>query len=144
MSGIDKKIWKLSIVGDGFERVSLEKLVKEKDLLQNVTFCGYQKEVKNFYVEHDILIVPSLKEPFGRVVIEAMQFAIPVIASNVDGPSEIIKDGEDGILFESGNVEALREAIDFLIKNPQKRIRIGGNGREKQKIFSEEVFMENY
>jgi glycosyltransferase involved in cell wall biosynthesis len=142
LSGIDKKIWKLSIVGDGFERISLEKLVKEKDLLQNVTFCGYQKEVKNFYVEHDILIVPSLKEPFGRVVIEAMQFAIPVIASNVDGPSEIIKDGEDGILFESGNVEALRGAIDFLIKNPQKRIRIGENGKEKQKIFSEEVFME--
>jgi glycosyltransferase involved in cell wall biosynthesis len=142
LADIDKKIWKLSIVGDGLERIPLEKLVKDRGLLQNVVFCGYQKEVKNFYAENDIVIVPSLKEPFGRVVIEAMQFAIPVIASDTDGPSEIIENGKDGFLFKTGDVEALKEAIDFLIKNPQKRIQIGENGREKQKLFSEEVFME--
>lgn len=142
LSGIDKKYWRLSILGDGPKEEFLKKLVDDNNLSQNIIFYGYQEEVKNFYASHDVLIVPSSRESFGRVIIEAMQFAIPVIASNIDGPSEIIKDGEDGILFESGNVEALRNSIDFLIKNPQKRIQIGKNGREKQKLFSEEVFME--
>ncbi|MFH0969693.1 MAG: glycosyltransferase family 4 protein [Patescibacteria group bacterium] len=142
LKNIDKKLWTLSIVGNGTEKIIFKKLAKDCEILDNITFYGYQEKVNDFYRDHDIVIVPSLKEPFGRVVIEAMQFAVPVIASDIDGPAEIIENSKDGILFEMGNSKALKEAINYLIENPEKRIELGLSGREKQKLFSEEIFME--
>lgn len=142
LTGIDKKLWKLSIVGDGSEKEFLKELVKDNNLSQNVTFYGYQEEIKEFYINNDILIVPSLKEPFGRVIIEAMQLSLPVIASNIDGPAEIIENGKDGILFNPGDSKDLARAIKFLINNPQERYQMGLAGREKQKLFSGEIFIE--
>jgi len=134
--------WSLSIVGEGEEENTLKKLSTDLGLSNRVIFYGYQKEIEKFYSSHDILVVPSLEEPFGRIIIEAMQFEMAVVASNAGGPSEIIENEKDGLLFEPGNVHALKQAVDELMENPQKRFLLGQAGKERQKIFSEKVFTE--
>jgi glycosyltransferase involved in cell wall biosynthesis len=140
---LESKKWKLSIVGDGPEMKNLKRLSKKMGLEKEITFFGFQESVEKFYRSHDILIVPSLKEEFGLVIIEAMQFGVTVIGSNKGGIPEIIENGKDGLLFESQNVKSLSEVIEYLINDPDKRIQIGLNGREKvNNIFTEKYFTE--
>ena len=76
------------------------------------------------------MLVPSLwQEPFGLVVAEAMARGLPVIASNVGGPSEIITHGKNGLLVEAGDECALAVAISQLIQDPDKRQRFGEAAR---------------
>jgi len=141
LSCIDNKNWILSIVGEGSEMENLRRLAKEKGLLQKITFYGFQEDVDRFYKSHNILIVPSLNEPFGRVIIEAMQYDIAIIGSNNGGIPEIIDDGKDGILFETGDVKALSKAIENLIDDHDKRTKLGLQGKEKiNTMFSEKNF----
>ena len=140
---IRNKNWKLSIVGDGFERKNLERMVKENGLSEKVAFFGFQKSVEKFYKSHDILIAPSLHEALGMVILEAMQFGIAVIGSKSGGIPEIIENDDDGILFETDDICSLRNAIENLINDQKKRIQIGLNGMKKvENIFSEKIFTE--
>lgn len=140
---LENKNWRLSIIGDGAEIKNLKRLVRKKGLLKEITFYGFQKSVEKFYEGHDILIVPSLNEEFGLVIIEAMQFGVAVIGSDKGGIPEIIENGKDGLLFKSGNVKSLSAAIEYLINNPNKRIQIGLQGKEKvENMFTEKHFIE--
>ncbi|MCK4233396.1 glycosyltransferase family 4 protein, partial [candidate division WOR-3 bacterium] len=116
----------LTIVGDGKKsyKRDLRKIAKENDIIDRVDFVGKvtREELKNFYRDNDILLFPTYswyKEPFGIVILEAMNQGISVIASNSGGPKEIITDGENGLLFESGKVESLTKKIINLVKAPQ-------------------------
>jgi glycosyltransferase involved in cell wall biosynthesis len=65
----------------------------------------------------DILILPSIEEGFGRVLLEAMSMHLPIIASNVGGIPLVIDDRQDGLLFEVGDVGTLKEHVLFLLDN---------------------------
>jgi len=135
--------WKLSIVGNGPEMKKLKIMAIKKGLSEKITFYGFRENIRDFYRSHDILIVPSMKEEFGLVILEAMEFGVPVIGSDSGGIPEIIKNERDGLLFEPGNPVSLSASIKYLIKNPEKRVSIGLKGMEKVKrIFSENDFRE--
>ncbi|MFC1595770.1 glycosyltransferase family 4 protein [Candidatus Margulisiibacteriota bacterium] len=85
----------------------IEGFCKRKGLKDDVIWRGSVESIADFYREMDIVVVPSLSEPFGRVVIEAMAAGKPVIGSNCGGIPEIIKDGETGFLAEAGNSQNL-------------------------------------
>jgi glycosyltransferase involved in cell wall biosynthesis len=141
---LKNKNWNLSIVGDGVEMPGLRELVKKNGLQKKITFYGFQEHVENFYRSHDILILPSLKEEFGLVLLEAMQFGLAVIGSGSGGIPEIIEDGIDGLLFESGNSNSLSTVIEYAINNPEIRNRIGSRGKKKVKrLFPEDGFKKN-
>ena len=113
----------LNVFGDGDEvyRRELEAFLQEKQLTQFVTFHGRvpQDELIQHYDRSDIMLIPSLwKEPFGLVVAEAMARGLPVIASKVGGPAEIITHGVDGWLVEPGDERALATAINQLLDDP--------------------------
>lgn len=91
---------KFIIVGDGPMRNELESNVKEFGVYDKVFFLGYQKDVPNLMKQMDIIVVPSIREPFGNVVIEAALAKKPVVASNVDGIAETVVDGETGFLVD--------------------------------------------
>ena len=102
----------LNIFGDGDEVYirELEAFLQQKQLVQYVTFHGKvpQDELIKHYDRSDIMLVPSIwKEPFGLVVAEAMARGLPIIASNLGGPTEIVTQDVDGLLIEPGNVQAL-------------------------------------
>lgn len=111
-SQVQNKNIMLYICGDG----DLKDFVEEscnKD--KRIIYKGKlnSKELKEAYIESDVLIVPSIwDEPFGRVVIEGNQFGLPVIASNKGGIPEIVKNIQGGELFNSDNLEDLKSKIN--------------------------------
>jgi glycosyltransferase involved in cell wall biosynthesis len=124
----------LHIVGDGDETYSneLQAFLRDRHMTEMVTFHGKvpQDELIKHYDLSDVMLVPSLwKEPFGLVVAEAMARALSVIASNLGGPAEILTHGQNGLLVEAGNEQALASAIRQLIENPATRQRLGQAAR---------------
>jgi glycogen(starch) synthase len=97
------------------------------DLRSRVHFTGWlaPHEVAEWYRVADILVVPSWYEPFGMVVLEGMLHALPIAASAVGGPSEILAHERTGLLFEPRDVGALAEVILRLVKDPALRLRLG-------------------
>jgi glycogen synthase len=116
----------LNIFGNG-DKVYVDELqafLKEKGLAHMVTFHGRvpQDELIQHYDQSDIMLVPSLwQEPFGLIIAEAMARGVPVIASNLGGPAEILTHDVDGLLVEPGNEQALALAIQQLSEHPEQR-----------------------
>lgn len=95
----------------------LKDLARRYHLEDIVDFVGYRKDIPDVMSLLDLLICPSLREPFGRVVIEAMACGTPVVASAVGGIVEIFKDNCGGRFFRVGDVESLIDNVIFFFKN---------------------------
>lgn len=108
---------KLNIIGTGSIENKLKELTERAGMKHNVKFMGYCKNVAELYPGFDLLILPSLFEGFGLVVIEAMAANVPVIVSNIDGLREIVSPKE-GILIKPGSTKEICNAI---IKSHKKR-----------------------
>lgn len=111
---------KFTIIGEdttsnGDFIIQLQQLTAELKLETKVYFSGFKANVPQIMRALDILVVPSLSEPFGRVVIEAMAMKTPVIASRVGGIPDIIEDGVNGILIPLKNPKAISEAVIKLL-----------------------------
>ena len=127
--------WRCAVFGDLTESQDYtEKLhdqLRAGGLSDRVDWAGYISDLDRIYVMIDVLAVPSVREPFGRVAAEAMASGIPVVAFAVDGLKEIVVHGETGFLVPSGDVDALAEALRRLIEDPVLRREMGSRGRER-------------
>ena len=114
---------------------ALEQQVKELGLEKRVLFLGQlnRQDLEMAYLAADLFVLPSLSEVFGLVILEAMSYGRCVIASNVLGPSVIIQNNKNGILFEVGNSLELAEKIDYLLVNEGLREKIGAAARKEIK-----------
>jgi glycosyltransferase involved in cell wall biosynthesis len=110
--------------------------VAEASLQGTVRFLGETEDVRSVLGASDALLIPSWEEPFGRSMIEGMAMGLPVIATNVGGPAEVIDDGVDGLLLAPREPEAWAQAISRLIEAPQERARIAEAGRRRSRDFS--------
>ena len=97
----------------------LKKMARDLGVKDLVHFLGFRSDIPDLMSMCDLVVVPSLKEPFGRVVIEAMACGTPVVASAVDGILEIFKNGEGGLFFNAGSVSELTEKVKYFFDNPQ-------------------------
>jgi glycosyltransferase involved in cell wall biosynthesis len=128
------------IIGDtksGYYDDYYMQLLNQIDVLGisgKVIFKGFTKNIHEIYPRLDISVVPSLREPFGMVLIEAMAFSKPVIATNVGGPLDIVTD-QTGILVPVNDPDALAAAILKLIHDPQTRESMGKAGRKRVESF---------
>jgi glycosyltransferase involved in cell wall biosynthesis len=112
----------------------LKELLKEYGLEDIFIFTGYQRDVKPYLKDFDIFVIPSsYEDPFPRVVIEAMAFALPVIGFRVGGIAEAVQDGVTGILSESGNSKQMGESMVRLILDRETKLSMGAAGRERVK-----------
>ena len=93
----------------------------------NLIYIGIIKDVYFYLNKADILIFPSIYPHFAKPVIEAGMCKVPVIASNIEGMNEILKNEENGLLVEPHNSYALAEAINYLASNPELRKEMGDN-----------------
>ena len=124
----------LLIVGEGSLRDKLEKLTESLNLSDSVRFTGKVKN--NAVVESlhkmDIFVVPSISpsETFGVAAVEASSCSIPVIASDIGGLPEVVKDGTTGFLVPPCDVNAIADRIIRLIDNPGLRLQMGIEGRK--------------
>ena len=110
----------LLIIGNGSERKNLENLVEKLKLKEKVKFLGQvpNKEIPEYLAMADCFVLPSLKEGFGIVILEAQAAGIPVIGTKVGGILDLIKDQETGILVEPSNSEEIAGAIAKIYSNP--------------------------
>ena len=117
----------LSIVGSGNQEKSLKLLAQNLGIADRVLFVGSIKWGESLFSRMraaDILVLPSYTEGLPLVVIEAMSQGLPVIASDVGGIPELIKNHDTGLLVPAGNHLALSTAIKLLVKDPGLRMKI--------------------
>jgi len=103
--------------------------ITENGLLDSIFIMGHQDYVDELIAAMDIVLVPSVPEPFGLVVIEAMRLKKPVVAFNIGGPSEIIENEKTGVLVDDITPEGLVKAVVGLRKDNEKLLAMGENAR---------------
>jgi glycosyltransferase involved in cell wall biosynthesis len=136
---------KLLVVGDGPDRSQLIRRSKILGIADHVLWFGFKEpaETLQLYSIMDVVAVPSLFEGFGLTAAEAMAAGRPVIASDVDGLKEVIKDGVTGYLVPIGNSNVMAKRLVELLFNPSKAQAMGEAGRQRVKQhFSLERFAE--
>jgi glycosyltransferase involved in cell wall biosynthesis len=107
----------------------LEKLVLGLGLVDRVTFVGFQQDIGRVYRSLDVLVHASDREPFGRVLIEAMARRVPVIATAAGGVPEIVWHDRTGFLVRVGDVNQIAECLRILLVDPERRRRMGMEAR---------------
>ena len=112
------------LVGDGPERPAVEALARRRGLAGRVRFLGYRRDVPAILRDADLFVLPSLWEPFGIAVVEAMVLRVPVAAVRAGGVPEIVTDEETGLLAEPGDAEGLAKNIRRLLSDPGLRDRL--------------------
>lgn len=138
---------KLLIVGQGGYKGQLEKLVIELGLEGRVEFVHHvpQAALREYMRSCQVLVLPSLSEGLGRVLVEAMACGKPTIGTNVGGIPSLIHDGVNGFLIPPNDPEALAEKLIYLLSNKDEAVRMGAKGREfVAKAFSTERYVEGY
>ena len=113
-------------------RKKLENLVQQYDLTKNIKFVDHCKKMPLAYYLSDVVVSSSIEpEAFGRVSIEAQSMKKPIIASNIGGSNETIIDNKTGLLFESGNPQALSNKLKEIIKLDTLTLDLMGNEGRK-------------
>jgi len=115
---------------EGF-RNTLEKMVRSYAIDDRVHFAGHSTNIPAVMASLDVLVVPSLDEPFGYINIEAGASGVPVVASRVGGIPEIIVDGVTGYLVESKNPEQIAAKTSELLKREELRKKMGQAARKR-------------
>lgn len=117
------------IAGEGDERGALEALIRELDLSPCVKLVGWTDDVAGFLATGDVFAFPSHQEGFPLTLLEAMAVGLPVVATEIDGPNEILKDGVHGRLVPDDDVDRLAEALGEVVADPETAVRLGEAAR---------------
>ena len=132
---------KVIILGDGSLKEELLNLAKKLKIETIVQFCGTSKEPELYFAASDVFILPSVFEGLGIVILEAFRACVPVIASDLEGPRELIKPGNNGWLFKAEDYIKLSKLIIEMHDNPELGKLIGRNGFES---FKNKFEISNY
>ncbi|WP_457673035.1 glycosyltransferase [Thiolapillus sp.] len=120
---------RLVIIGDGELRPMLEKLVRDLAIADRARFLGDRRDVAELLAGMDLFVLPSTQEGHSISLIEACASGLPIIATNVGGNPEIVRDGFNGLLIESENTGELASRMEDLLRDREKREKFGQNGR---------------
>lgn len=137
---------KLLWVGDGWWRERLLGRVKQMGLAGRVITTGLvpPEVIPKYMAAMDVLIHPSYREGLPRTVTQALLSAVPAIAYDVDGTREVCIDGVTGRLLQPGDLNALRDAVLWMMEHPRERVEMGARGREMCKVqFAAETMVND-
>lgn len=137
--------WKIDIYGAGDWEEHLNQMINDYNIRQSMTI---NKPTPNIFEEYDhssLFVLSSRYEGFGLVLIEAMSCGVPCISFDCHhGPSDIITNGEDGILVHLGDIKKLAESIEWMIIHREERERMSKNAREKAKKYLAGIIMPQW
>jgi len=121
----------LEIAGRGPLEPALKALAAELEIQDAVTFLGHVSPIQSAIERAAVVVVPSMGEGFGMVALEAMERARPVIAANIGGLGELVRDGETGVLVPAGEAEPLADAIVRVAGDLELARAMGDAGRRR-------------
>lgn len=124
--------WRYRVIGGGELRATLERRATGSGIAARVEFLGAQDQavVRRALAEADIFLLPSLAEALPIAIMEALAMEVPVVATDVGGVAELVRDGQTGRLVPPGDAAALERALrDLIAAGPGARRRLGANGR---------------
>jgi glycosyltransferase involved in cell wall biosynthesis len=120
---------RFACAGDGPLRDRLLAQARELGVAGRVAFLGYRDDLPSLLAACDLVVLPSRYEGLPISLIEAMAAARPVVATDIGGTRELVRDGETGVLVPPDDPEALADAIADLASRPDERRRLGEAGR---------------
>jgi glycosyltransferase involved in cell wall biosynthesis len=133
------------IAGDGPLREMLEETARAYHLASRVKFVGHREDIPQLMAAADVVVLPSLYEGLPNVVLEAMRFRKPVVATAAPGTTEVVIDGETGLLVPIGNPTQLARAIRDVVRDPALAGRLGAAGRRHvESHFRAETMIAHY
>ena len=113
-------------------KAELDEFTAHNNLGKNIVFAGYRNDIPDILQSLDVLIHASIApEPFGRVILEGMAYAKPIVATNSGGTIEQIVDGETGILVPMSDPDSMANAILFYLTNMERAREMGEKGRQR-------------
>jgi glycosyltransferase involved in cell wall biosynthesis len=122
--------YELIIGGSGAEKKSLTTQIQTLGLEDKVNLVGWVDDVPSFLKDGDLFVLPSLDEPFGIAILEAMAMGIPIVSSKSQGPREIL-DEDCAWMFENGDPESLLEVLTRASSNYQERLKRSNNALQR-------------
>jgi len=120
------------LIGEGYLRNRLEKLMHRTDLCNQIKFLGYkrQEEIAEYLAASDVFVRPSRQEGFGIAFLESMAVGLSVIGTRVGGIPDFVIHKKNGLLIAPENIKELTKAIKLLKKNKNLRKKLGKNARK--------------
>lgn len=129
------------LVGGGPDEDRLRDATQD---LPHVILTGQVEDVGNYLAAFDVFLLPSRHEGLGSILLDALEFGLPIVATRVGGIPEVVEDGSNGILIEYGDLAGMKAALLRLATNPELRLRIRRANLEKAKLFSPERMAQSY
>ncbi|WP_456380987.1 glycosyltransferase [Thiolapillus sp.] len=120
---------RLLVIGDGELRSVLEREVRRMGLKEKIIFLGDRRDVATLLSGVDLFVLSSLKEGYSISLLEACASALPLVATNAGGNSEIVQHNNNGLLVENGDVNSLADSIIAILTSDRKRQEYGSNSR---------------
>jgi len=125
----------LWIVGPDEEGIVAQVKERSAELYGLVKWIGPTFSPEHYMCAADVLLLPSYREGFGSVIIEAAACHLPTIAYRIDGVVDAVIDGKTGLLVNLGNVEELMDRMELLLSNLTLRVSLGGSAKERGSSF---------
>ena len=117
------------VEGDYAERI--RSVIQEAGLEAQVSMLAHTPDPRPFFAAADVVACPSFQESLPRVIQEGMAFGIPIVATDVFGIPELVRDGEEGLIVAAGDIEGMAQAFDRLLSDPTHAKRLGEAGRAR-------------
>lgn len=132
MPGLIEEFPDLHVIffGQGSEESHLRELASQLGLMDRIRFAGFRDDLPLFLSSLDLLVHPALMEGLGVSLLQAAAAGVPVVACNVGGIPEAVRDGINGTLVAPGNSEMLEKAIGDLLRQPELARQMGISGRD--------------
>lgn len=134
--------WHLIVVGKDKKQPSYKKFAQQLHADNRIHFVGVQTQTLNFYQAADVLLLPTLYDPFPNVILEAMSCGLPVITSTKCGGAEFITDGCQGYVTDALNIEAIANSLSIL-QITDIRLKAGEAARAKVAVLTPEYLAQN-
>jgi len=122
---------RLLVVGAGPLLLPLQREAEQMNLAGRAVFCGFRRDVPPFLQAADIFVLPSVQEGLSLSALEAMALGKPVVACRVGGTTEVVVDGETGLLVAPGRPAELARALERLLAHPEEARAMGAAGRRR-------------
>lgn len=129
-------------LGDGELSDELKNMASRLGMKEKVKFLGWRPDVAEVMSAFDLFVLPSLNEGMGRVLVEAMALGKPIVASDVGGVPDLVVHGKNGCLVPPGDAQRLSAAISDLIEHPERRRKMGENGKKRAIDYSADAMVQ--